>query len=376
MSSTDGLSSFDQDAFALALRLARRGLGNVAPNPAVGCVLTKDNTILARGWTQPGGRPHAEAHALLQAGDTAKGATAYVTLEPCSHYGKTPPCSDALIEAGIARVVVGPTDPDPRVSGSGLTKLKDAGIQVDSVQGDLMRAAEDVNQGFFLRVTENRPMVTLKLATTLDGRLAAHTGNSQWITGEEARNDVHRVRAEHDAILVGARTAILDNPSLTVRTGGMEEASPLRVVMDSHLRLPLTHKIVTTAQAHPTVIFASPAADPHRVKAFKDTGVDVELVTLSGSSVSPLHVVTALAERGITRLMIEGGGRLAASFLAAGLVDRVLWYRAPKIIGGDGVSALAALGLDTMAQAYTLDPLSRRALGQDIVEEYKVLTLS
>jgi diaminohydroxyphosphoribosylaminopyrimidine deaminase/5-amino-6-(5-phosphoribosylamino)uracil reductase len=224
-----------------ALALARRGLGRVAPNPAVGCVLVKDGRVVGRGWTQAGGRPHAETEALARAGEAARGATAYVTLEPCSHHGKTPPCAESLIAAGISRSVVALEDPDPRVSGSGLTLLREAGIAVDT--GLLAEAAAEVNAGYLMRTRTGRPLVTLKLATTLDGRIATRAGESRWITGPLARARAHLLRAESDAVLVGSGTAVTDNPRLDVRLPGLEGRSPLRVLLDGRLRLPLTHDL-------------------------------------------------------------------------------------------------------------------------------------
>ena len=228
-----------------ALALARRGLGRVAPNPAVGCVLVKDGHIIGRGWTLNGGRPHAETEALRRAGSAAKGATAYVTLEPCAHHGKTGPCAEALVAAGIARAVVAIEDPDPRVSGKGIAILQRAGIAVTMGVGQAAAAA--INEGFFRRVRDRRPLFTLKLATSLDGRIATHTGESRWITGEKARAQAHLLRAEHDAVLIGSDTALIDDPKLTCRLPGLERVSPLRIVLDGRLRLPLTHDLVAGA---------------------------------------------------------------------------------------------------------------------------------
>ena len=246
----------DRRHMMVALTLARRSLGNVWPNPAVGCVIVgADRSVVGRGWTKPGGRPHAETEALKQAGSWAKGSTAYVTLEPCSHYGETPPCAEALIAADVARVVIAIDDPDARVSGRGIAMLKDAGIDVEIGVG--AAAAKKINAGFLLHRREGRPLVTLKTASTLDARIATHGGQSQWITGEEARRRGHLLRKTHDAIVVGIGTALADDPELTCRLPGMEGDSPVRVVVDTHLRLPLKSKVVQSAKKVPTWVVVS-----------------------------------------------------------------------------------------------------------------------
>ncbi|MCM0020188.1 MAG: bifunctional diaminohydroxyphosphoribosylaminopyrimidine deaminase/5-amino-6-(5-phosphoribosylamino)uracil reductase RibD [Tagaea sp.] len=340
-----------------ALALARRGLGNVWPNPAVGCVLVMDGTVVGRGWTQQGGRPHAETEALARAGSAARGATAYVTLEPCSHHGKTPPCAEALIGARVARVVVACRDPDPRVDGRGLAALRSAGI--DIVEGVSRAQAEALNAGFFLRLRENRPFVTLKLAGSLDMRLATAGGESKWITGEAARARAHRLRAEHDAVLVGSGTALADDPALDARLSGLGDPRRVRVVADGRLRTPLSAKLVATARTQPTWILTrgdSPAL----------TASGVELVR--PETMEPRDMLAALAARGITRVLIEGGGALAASFLRAGLADRLAIFRAGIAIGGDGLPALAGLGVAALAGAprYRLESVER--VGDDTLE--------
>lgn len=353
-----------------ALTLARRGLGAVAPNPAVGCVLVREGRVVGRGWTQPGGRPHAETEALARAGAAAKGATAYVTLEPCSHHGKTGPCADALIKAGIARVVIATIDPDPRVSGRGVAMLEAAGIRVDV--GCLECEAQAVNAGFFGRL-DGRPTVTLKLATSLDGKIATRTGDSQWITGEVARARAHLMRAEHDAVMVGVGTAIADNPQLTCRLPGLSGRSPVRVVADGRLRLPLTHILVRTAADVPTILFTNQGNPAERRQAYVKAGVEV--IELTGDGLGrpdPVKAMKALADRGITRVMVEGGGQLAASMVHADLVDRVYWFRGSCIIGEEGRPSVAALGLDKLAKAptYALDAVER--LGDDLLEIYRL----
>ena len=353
-----------------ALALAARGLGTTWPNPSVGCVLVKDGVVVGRGWTQPGGRPHGETEALKRAGaDAARGATAYVSLEPCNHHGKTPPCSDALIAAGVARVVVACEDPDPRVAGNGVKRLREAGIRVDV--GVCADEAWELNRGFFARILHDRPLVTLKLATTLDGRIATHGGESKWITGPEARALGHGLRARHDAIMVGIRTAMADDPDLTCRLPGLEGRSPVRIVFDSRLRLPLTCKLVRTAKQVPTWIVARDDCDGLRRQALTDCGVQVVPIAADGAGLpDPVRAVAELAKRGLTRVLVEGGATLAASLLRAGLVDRLEWFRASRVIGGDGVAAVAAFGVDALAQAAAFDRVRVRRAGDDLVESY------
>lgn len=352
-----------------ALALARRGLGNVWPNPSVGCVLVRDGIVVGRGWTQTGGRPHAEAEALKRAGDAARGATAYITLEPCSHHGKTPPCADALVEAGIARVVAATGDPDPRVSGQGIAKLQAAGIAVET--GLLGEEADAINAGFFLRVRDGRPLVTLKIATSLDGRIATHRGESRWITGEASRARAHAMRASHDAILVGSGTAIADDPMLDVRLPGYETERRVRVVVDGRLRVPLTARIVRTAREYPTWFVVRSDVEPARAKVLADCGVElVYLPPDAGGNLAPADIAKALGTRGLTRVLLEGGSRLAGAFLQAGLVDRLARFGAGIVLGGDGVPALSAFGVDRLADAPRFYRLESLECGEDILETW------
>lgn len=345
----------DRHWMTAAISLARRGFGRVWPNPAVGCVIVKEGRLLGRGWTQPGGRPHAEAMALGIAGEAARGATAYVSLEPCAHFGKTPPCADALAAAGVARVVSPMADPDPRVSGKGFQRLRDAGITVDV--GLMAEEAEIANEGFLMRIRQGRPFLTLKLAATLDGRIATATGESRWITGPEARARVHLLRATHDAILTGAATALADDPGLDVRLAGLEERSPLRLVIDPALSLP------------PSLKLAPGAWRLHREGATAETEWG-EMIPVAATPEGRLDLdamMTVLGARGLTRLFCEGGGKLAASLLKAGLVDELIWMSAGAAIGAEGLPAIAGLGLDHLADAprFTLKRVER--LGQDVM---------
>ncbi|MGB0626332.1 MAG: bifunctional diaminohydroxyphosphoribosylaminopyrimidine deaminase/5-amino-6-(5-phosphoribosylamino)uracil reductase RibD [Alphaproteobacteria bacterium] len=365
----------DQDFMAVALRLARRGLGNVAPNPAVGCVIVSggpDPRVLGRGRTQPGGRPHAETVALDAArerfgAEALVGATVYVTLEPCSHLGRTPPCADALIRARVARVVVACGDPHVRVAGRGIARLRDAGVEV--VTDVCKDAAEDINIGFLTAATESRPMVSLKTATTSDGRIATRTGASQWITGPAARRHAHLLRAQHDVIAVGIGTAEADDPSLTCRLPGMEKRSPTRVVFDSRLRLSLESKLVQTAMDVPTWVLSAAKTDKDRRRALESAGVMVVPIEdeIDGQP-APAAALRALGALGMTRVMVEGGARLATGLLRAGLVDRLLWYRAPSLIGGDGLPPFGDLGVGEVADMPAFRPLSRTPVGDDTLE--------
>ena len=361
----------DRAMMQAALALARRGLGNVWPNPAVGCVVVKEGCVAGRGWTQPGGRPHAETEALARAGQTARGATAYVTLEPCSHWGQTPPCADALIAAGLSRVVVAAEDPDPRVAGSGFVRLREAGLSVET--GLCAAEAAELNAGFLQRVRTGRPLVTLKLAASLDGRIATASGESRWITGDAARERAHLLRAEHDAVLVGTGTVLTDDPQLTCRLPGLTARSPIRIVLDRQLRIPPNaHVLAEVAQA-PTWVVTSPSADPGRQTALRAGRVDIMTAELDASGrIDLAAALRLLGQRGLTRLLVEGGGQLAAALLHAGLVDRLLWIGAPVIIGGDGIPAVAALGIDALSEAPRFEHVATEIVGGDVLSRFRV----
>ncbi len=353
-----------------ALALARRGLGRVAPNPAVGCVIARDGRVLARGWTQPGGRPHAEAEALGRAGAAAEGATAYVTLEPCSHHGKTPPCDRALIAAGVARCVVALEDPDPRVAGRGLANLEAAGVAVEL--GLCREEAEAVNAGYLLQRREGRPLVALKLAATLDGRIATAAGESRWITGEAARARAHLLRARYDAVLVGAGTARADDPRLDVRLPGLEAVRPLRVVLDGSLGLPLSHDLVAQAVARPSCLVTGAEVAEADLAPYRDAGMAILQVGRDPEGRLDLaEALRALGGLGLTRVLVEGGGRLAAGLLKAGLVEELHWFRAPKVIGGDGRPAVAALGLEALSAAPGFTSVGLESLDGDVLETFR-----
>ncbi len=362
----------DRRFMKLALALARRGLGTVSPNPAVGCVLVSpEGIVVGRGWTQPGGRPHAETEALRRAGASARGATAYVTLEPCSHTGRTPPCADALIEAGVIRVVGAIEDPDPRVSGQGFARLAAAGIEVS--MNLFADEAALVNSGFLLHRIEGRPLVTLKTASTLDGRIATHRGESQWITGAAARRCGHMMRLTHDAIVVGVGTALVDDPQLTCRLPGLEEHSPVRVVIDTRLQLPLVSKLVRTAREMPTWVVVSAETEADRCAAYEDLGVVVLPIEVGADHhPEPIAILKALGARGLTRVLVEGGSAVAAALMRANLVDRMAWFRAASVMGGDGAPVVAAYGVDALSQMRRFELISSQSMGDDRLETYRV----
>jgi diaminohydroxyphosphoribosylaminopyrimidine deaminase/5-amino-6-(5-phosphoribosylamino)uracil reductase len=358
----------DTDArwMALALSLGARGLGRVWPNPAVGCVIVKQGRVLGRGWTQPGGRPHAETEALAQAGAAARGATAYVTLEPCAHHGQTPPCSDALIAAGVARVVMALRDPDPRTDGGGAAKLRAAGIAV--TEGVLEAQARRAHRGFLSRVTEGRPVLTLKLATSLDGRIATATGESQWITGPEARRHVHAMRGHHDAVMVGAGTARADDPSLTVRGLGMAH-QPVRVVLSRRLDLPDGSNLMRSARAVPVWLCHGPDAPEAQRAVWRDAGARlIEIAPGHGGQLELSAVMRALGAAGLTSVFCEGGGALAAGLLAADLVDELAVFGAGLVIGAEGTPGIGAMGIAALDEAPRFALRETGAVGGDILQ--------
>lgn len=351
-----------------ALALARRSRGRTWPNPAVGCVIVRDGCVIARGRTRDGGRPHAETDAIANARESLAGATVYVTLEPCAHHGKTPPCADALVAAGVGRVVSAIEDPDPRVRGQGHARLAAAGIAVEVGEG--AAEAAEINAGFFLRVKEGRPLFHLKLASSLDGRIATASGESRWITGDAARADGHRLRSLHDAILVGAGTVRADDPDLTCRLPGLAAYSPDRVVLDSRASLAATSRLATTARTTPVLLFHA-GAPIQRIEALRRQGINVIEAPASGAGrVDVGAVARKLGDLGYSNVLIEGGGQIAAAFLRAGLIDRITSYRAGLVLGEDSRSAVGALALDRLDFAPRFSLVSSRIVGADTLETW------
>lgn len=326
-----------------ALALASRGLGNVAPNPAVGCVIVSEGHIVGRGRTQPGGRPHAEVVALQQAGRAAKGATAYVSLEPCAHVGETPSCANSLIEADIARVVVAVEDPDPRTAGQGIERLREAGVEVTT--GVCEDEAAWSNRGFLSSIQRQRPWVTLKLATSSDGMIAWKSGTPQWITNDLSRKRGHLMRARYDALVTGSGTVLADDPSFTCRIPGLEGETPLRVVLDRRGQIELSGNLAATAAEGPIQIRRD------------DESLEAMLNSLT-------------AKDGMTRVMVECGAALATAFLAAKLVDEVAWFRAPSVLGDEGVPGLAGITIEDALKEGGFQPRQSLQLGEDVLETF------
>lgn len=361
----------DARFMALALAVGRRGLGNAWPNPAVGAVMVRYDdgkpVIVGRGWTLAGGRPHAETEALKRAGAAARGATLYVTLEPCSHHGKTPPCADAIIAAGIFRVVSALEDPNPEVGGQGHARLAAHGIAVDVGIG--AEAARRAHAGHIRRVRDGRPHVTLKLAISADGKAGLAGRRPVPITGAPATARVHRMRALNDAIMIGIGTALADDPSLTCRLPGM--GSPVRVVLDSALRLPIASKLVQSAGETPVWVIAGEAAAPAKEHGLRGHGVEVMRVPSAFEQLDLAAVLRLLGGRGITRLMVEGGPTLAASLVSADLADEAALFRSPHLIGGGGINALEGLPLTALTKSPRLASRGTERVGLDTVETFE-----
>jgi diaminohydroxyphosphoribosylaminopyrimidine deaminase / 5-amino-6-(5-phosphoribosylamino)uracil reductase len=356
----------DERFMRLALALGRRNLGHTWPNPAVGAVIVKDGIILGRGWTQQGGRPHAEVEALRHAKKAAQGATMYVTLEPCAHQGKSPPCADAIARAGIARVVSAIEDPNPEVAGKGHERLRAKGVAVDIGLG--ADEARRTHIGHFTRISQGRPYVTLKLAVSADGKAGLAGRKPTPITGEVARERVFQMRAASDAILVGIGTVLSDDPQLTCRLPGMFERSPVRVVLDETLSVPLATSVIATVRETPTWVFTSHKPSVIAEEILQQKGCKVFRVDDDGGRLDLQQVVRMLAEQGITRLMVEGGPTVAASFVAADLVDDAVLLRGEKPIGASGIDPLEDMPLDRLTGQLTL--CGSEKLGADTIETF------
>ncbi len=353
---------FDTFYMNSALGMACRGVGRTAENPSVGCVVVKDGIVLARARTSDGGRPHAESTALQQAGDDARGATLYVTLEPCTHHGQTPPCVEAIIRAGIKRVVIGTQDVDPRVSGKAQVILEDAGVQVTL---DVCKeACNEVISGFKMRMTQKRPFVTLKAACSLDGKIALSNGKSKWITGGLARRHVHQLRSRHDAILVGIDTILADDPMLTTRLDGVEH-SISRVVLDTYMRLHPSSNVVQTAKNTPVLLFYTQKSEYYDI--LKDAGVQMHQIEVHNVYDS----LKVLAEQGINRLLVEGGRRIHSAFLRQNLCDELLLYRSPNVLGGDAKGLFEPFEIEDLSDRYQFSKINTQQLDQDVLETFR-----
>lgn len=370
----------DQQYMQLALELARKAMGRTSPNPMVGAVVVKNNLILGQGYHAKAGTPHAEIHALREAGEEAKGATLYVTLEPCSHYGRTPPCTKAIIEAGISRVVAAMADPNPLVAGRGFEQLREAGIQVE--YGLMEEEARRLNEVFIKYISTRKPFVVMKTAMTLDGKIAATTGDSKWVTGEEARLMVHRLRDRYDAIMVGIGTVLADDPALTTRLPVAKGRDPIRVIVDSQARLPLESRVVTqllkrsvtdktiNPSLAPTIIATTSLAPQEKLKALEKAGAWIMKIPAKDGRVDLVKLMEQLAEEDITGILLEGGSQLNASALETGIVDKVISFIAPKIIGGqEAPGPVGGVGIAKMNQAIKLRNITLGQIGQDIIVE-------
>ncbi|KQU20413.1 bifunctional diaminohydroxyphosphoribosylaminopyrimidine deaminase/5-amino-6-(5-phosphoribosylamino)uracil reductase RibD [Peribacillus butanolivorans] len=354
----------DQYYMKLALDLAASAKGKTNPNPVVGAVIVKDGVIAGTGIHRKAGEPHAEVHAFKMAGDYAKDATLYVTLEPCSHYGKTPPCANLVKESGVRRVVVATQDPNPEVAGRGISILRDAGIEVEV--GVLEKEAQRLNERFIHNMITNRPFVISKYAMTLDGKLATHTGHSKWITGEESRHSVHLLRDEVDAILIGIGTVLADNPSLTTRLPEGGGKNPIRIILDSELRVPLDANVVQVSDAK-TVIVTQENASVDKIAALSEKGIEFIIVPKTDAGLDLRILMEELYKKGITDVLLEGGSEVNASFLRAGLIDKYLIYVAPKLLGGrNSLTPFSGINVDTMDEAMDVSISSVDMSGEDI----------
>lgn len=363
---------FDRRMMAAAFRLGRRNLGQTHPNPAVGCILVKtegdERVVVGRGWTAVGGRPHAEREALTDAGAAAKGATAYVTLEPCAHQGRAKPCSEALIAAGVARVVSAIEDPDPRTAGQGHAKLKEAGIAVTT--GVLAAEAAIAHSGHINRITKGRPHVTLKLAVSADGMIGRREGERMIVTGKPAFEIVQVMRTEFDVVMIGIGTALIDDPRLTVRLPGLERRSPTRAVLDASARLPLNSPLLQSVGEIPLMVFVGPEAPPGKVTELRAAGATVLPVATGTDGLDLTEVLGRLAKDGYARVLAEGGSEVASSLVVADLLDEVVIFRAPVVVGPDGVRALAGTALSAVERSPRYRQVDMTQVGEDVMRRY------
>ena len=358
------MSDFQKKMMRQALALARRGVGKTSPNPAVGCLIVRDGVVVGRGWHKKAGTPHAEVHALNEAGELAAGADVYVTLEPCAHFGRTPPCAKALIEAKVARVYVAMVDPNPLVAGAGIEMLRQAGVEVET--GLLEEPARALNRPFIKWIQTKLPFVVLKSALTMDGKTATANGDSRWITSDRSRREVHRLRGVVDAIMVGVGTVLTDDPQLTCRVPGGKD--PMRVVVDSTLRIP-RHAALLSVKSKAGTLIATCSRDAARLEAVRSRGARILSCRESGGQVDLADLLRRLGEIGVQSILLEGGSHLAGAALRAGLIDRCMIFLAPKLVGGAGIGLFAGDGVAMMGDAIRLEGMTVRRVGVDLVIE-------
>lgn len=370
--SNHAASELDRRLMAAALRLGRRNLGDTYPNPAVGALIVQPDVggarIVGRGWTAPGGRPHAEIGALAEAGEAARGATAYVTLEPCAHHGRTPPCAEALVEAGIARLVIPITDPDPRVAGKGLALARAAGIDVTT--GVLQAEASVAHGGHISRVTKDRPWITLKLAVSADGMIGRGEGERMMVSGRPAFDRVQAIRAEHDAILVGGGTVAVDDPKLTLRAPFVRKSPLIRVILDSDAEIGLASNLVATAREVPLWLMVADDAPADRIAPLEEAGVAVKRVPRGTGGLDLAAVFARLAEDNLTRVLVEGGAKVAGSLVSQNLIDEVVLFRASVVVGPDGVRALAGQALSAIERSPRYRLVDDMMIGEDRMRRF------
>ncbi|MCF8109955.1 MAG: bifunctional diaminohydroxyphosphoribosylaminopyrimidine deaminase/5-amino-6-(5-phosphoribosylamino)uracil reductase RibD [Desulfobacteraceae bacterium] len=357
----------DTDYMKTALELAEKGRGWTSPNPMVGAVIVKNGEIIGRGWHESPGGPHAEINAIADAGGQARGATMYVTLEPCNHHGLTPPCTEAILEAGIKKVVCAMMDPNPDVAGGGAKYLASRGVEVET--GLCENEARRLNEAFIKFVTTGRPFVILKSAATLDGKIASKTGDSKWVTGPASRGHVHLMRHFSDAILVGINTVIADDPSLTARLDGKKTKDPVRIIVDTGLSIPENARVLTQQSFAPAVIAAGDKVDAAKARRLEKAGARVLCLPAGKRGVDLNALAQELAKMRITSLLVEGGGHVSGAFLAAGLVDKICFFYAPRILGGDGISMCSGTGPEHMASSVQVKDIAIQRFEDDILVE-------
>ena len=360
-------------AMRSALSLAKRGLGRCSPNPSVGClILDRSNNLIGMGRTSDKGRPHAEMNALKSLTASAKGGTAIVTLEPCAHSDTSPSCAELLVNAGIKHVIIATLDPDIRTNGKGVKLFKKAGIKVSL--GLLKETALDINAGFIYRLKYNRPLVSLKIASSLDGKIATVTGKSKWITGELSRMHGHSLRANHDVILVGINTVLKDDPKLNCRIKGLEKYSPVRVIVDSSLSIPLESKVLKNLSKIPTIIWTEKNINSPKKKILVDMGVELIELEKVKNKLNLIKGLNSLSEKGFNKVLVEGGSEISASLIANSLIDKVFLYRSGIFIGGDGLSGIASYNIDNLELAKRYGLIKTRVLDDDILEEWSLVS--